>query len=607
MIFGMLAKSNTHTATDQTRLMHTANELWSDGRAALAADAARHSALFVGDQVVLAWQGIIHNHADLLQQWCGVSAAEAKATDLVEAAARLLSLRNDAVLAQFNGQFAFALYDHASGSLTLGRDQLGIGTLYYADQPDVTVFATQIRPIARHPAVTTRLNYDALQRYLTFNYNPGWSTFYTGIKKIRPAHIITVSAGNLSERRYWQLSFAQTQQADAVFHAEHIRELLKSAVAMRTSAAQSLGIFVSGGLDSSTVASLSREAYAKQLHTFSYRCLGNTFDESHYARTMGSYCDAVHHEVLYAPEDVLNSAELVVHMQEPFADVGINMATYLLGRVAATQIDDVFTGDGGDELFGGHPVYVADKGARFIDWLPRRLQTLLFAPASLFADSDQKLTTPIKLKRFAESLSHPAELGTQRWRAYYTLNELQRLLNAPIDANAIYGDIITLNAEADGHDTLSRSLYADFQSVLRFSLRRMDLVRSFDITPHFPLLDHRLVEYSTTIPSKLKLRRISDAKYIERVAVEPFLPREIAHRKDKLGHSIPFKNWLRTHKRVQTFVLDSLHSTRLSNIGIGRTMIDTMWQDHMHLRKNNSHRLWALTVLDLWLANNPLT
>ena len=136
---------------------------------------------------------------------------------------------------------------------------------------------------------------------------------------------------------------------------------------MRTSAAQSLGIFVSGGLDSSTVASLSREAYAKQLHTFSYRCLGNTFDESHYARTMGSYCDAVHHEVLYAPEDVLNSAELVVHMQRAFLPMSVSIWQPIFGRAAATQIDDVFTGDGGDELFGGHPVYVADKGARFID------------------------------------------------------------------------------------------------------------------------------------------------------------------------------------------------------------------------------------------------
>lgn len=588
--------------------MHPANQLWSDGRAALAADASRHSELVVASAIVLAWQGILYNRADLLQQWCGFSSDLAATTTSADATAHLLALNRDTVIAQFNGQFAFALYRPETGSLTLGRDQLGIGTLYYADQPDVAVFATQLRPIARHPAVTAQLNNAALQRYLVFNYNPGWDTFYKGIENLRPAHIASITDTSSVQHRYWHLSFAHPQQLSAEVHAEHIRQQLQSAVALRTSDSQSLGIFVSGGLDSSTVASLTNKVYPQQLHTYSYRCLGNSFDESHYARIMGAYCNSVHHEILYAPDDVLNSADLIVHMQEPFADVGINMATYLLGRAATTQIDNVFTGDGGDELFGGHPVYVADTGAKLIDWLPRRLQTLLFAPARRFTDSDQKLTPTTKLKRFAESLSHPAALGTQRWRVYYTLDELQSLMrNAQIEADAIYGAIAALNVEADGPDNLSRSLYADFQSVLRFSMRRMDLVRSVGITPHFPLLDYRLVEYSTMIPSKLKLRRFSDAKYIERVAAEPLLPHEITHRQDKLGHSIPFKNWLRTHKDVQTYVLDSLHSKRLTDVGIGRNLIDIMWQDHMQLRRNNSHRLWALTVLDHWLANNPLT
>jgi asparagine synthase (glutamine-hydrolysing) len=568
----------------------------------LAVDATPDSELAITDTHVVAWQGTLYNRAELLAER-GLSAQSSAA-----AFAALWQIGQAEIVAECNGQFAFAIYDRQRQVLTLGRDHLGIRTLYSADTLDHFLFASHLQTVTNHPALTKQLNQAALQRYLIFNYNPGWDTLFAGIDKVRPAHLVHVSAEKTTTARYWQLTFPTKRHKDIDAHGAEIRRLMRSAVDLRVDSAEKLGVFVSGGLDSSSVASLAHDAYASQLQSYAYRCLGKSFDESHYARIMADYCESNHHELVYTAEDVQHSAAMIAHMQEPFADVGINMATYLLGQIASTEIDNVLTGDGGDELFGGHPVYVADKAAAPFNFMPDGLRSALFALPRRLPDSDQKLNPAVKAKRFAESMVHPADLGTQRWRVYYTPEQLRQLLpDSTIDVQAIFSDVIDINRTANGPDRLSRSLAADFETVLRFSLRRMDLVRQFGITPHFPLLDHRLVTYSAAIPSQLKIRGLSDAKYIQRSAVAPLLPHEIAFRDDKLGHSIPFKNWLRENDAVKMTVRNLLDGPYLQTIGVDSAEIGRMWDNHQAKRQNNSHRLWALAVLELWLAQHALT
>jgi asparagine synthase (glutamine-hydrolysing) len=304
---------------------------------------------------------------------------------------------------------------------------------------------------------------------------------------------------------------------------------------------------------------------------------------------------------------------IVQLMDEPFCNVGIVIATWLLAEAAKGTVSHIFSGDGGDELFGGHPVYVADKAAALVDGVAEVVRRPVFALLRRLPDSDRKLSLGVKLKRFAESMSFPARLGTNRWRLYYGPSDLRRLLlgEGATDGelhDALFADVLAVGEGADGPDRLSRSLHVDYLTELGFSLRRMGLLRHFGLEPALPLLDHRLVEYAATIPSSLKIRGFSDTKYVQRVAMEGLLPDRIVHREDKLGHSIPFKNWLRGDEGVRRFVQQLLSEETIRRRGlVDAKFVQQLWDDHQSRRRNNSHRLWTLAVLELWMAHHNLS
>ena len=204
---------------------------------------------------------------------------------------------------------------------------------------------------------------------------------------------------------------------------------MRDSIRVRLPDSKPLGIFLSGGMDSSSVAGLTREMSSRNFATFSYRCLGKSFDESPYARTMAQHCNAEHHEVVFEPADVLKMESMVRLMDEPLCNAGITIATFLLGQAAEGKVARVFSGDGGDELFGGHPVYAADKIAATFEKIPAILRLPFVGVLRHLPDSDQKLNLTVKLKRFAESVNYPSALGTYRWRIQYGPAELNRLIH----------------------------------------------------------------------------------------------------------------------------------------------------------------------------------
>jgi asparagine synthase (glutamine-hydrolysing) len=268
----------------------------------------------------------------------------------------------------------------------------------------------------------------------------------------------------------------------------------------------------------------------------------------------------------------------------------------------------VLSGEGGDELFGGHPVYVADKFAAVVDRFPRFLVNPLVQTLQRIPDSEQKKNLQVKLKRFAYSLSFPSELLSHRWRVYYTPQELQELCTgdfiASCDTQQLFDGMLKYTQEADGPDQLSRSLYSDYYTLVNFYLRRLGLLRSFSLDSRLPLLDYRLVEYAAKIPSSLKVRRLSDTKYIYKKVLEGVLPREILYDRPKLGHSVPMKNWLRDNAKVQEWIAKLLSDASLEKRGFFHPLVvRRMIEEHISKRQNHSHRLWGLLVLELWLRS----
>jgi asparagine synthase (glutamine-hydrolysing) len=556
----------------------------------------------------VAWEGEIYNRAELLLH-LNITGNAAQQITYPDILLRLYEVHGLSCVDKLNGSFAFALYDDARSEVVLGRDRFGIQTLYYYDSPKLAVFGTKIPPILACPGVPKELDQTALRRYLVFGFNPASDTFFAGVKKLRPGRLLVLGRKAVTEKRYWYLSFQQVHEKPVSQYCQDILDLTRDSIRLRLSQSESLGIFLSGGMDSSSVAGLTHEIGKKDFSTYSYRCLGKSFDESPYARVMAKHCNAEHHEVVFEPADVRKMESMVRLMDEPLCNAGITIATFLLGQAAERQVGRVFSGDGGDELFGGHPVYAADKIAARFERIPAVFRLPAVALLRYLPDSEQKLNLTVKLKRFAESVNYPKELGTYRWRIQYGPAELSSLLQNGAAAgrsdSELFEDLFDLTEEADGPDMLSRSLYVDTMTEVGFYLRRMDLVRSFNITPVFPLLDHRLFEYAAGIPSNLKFRDAANTKLIQHRAMEGVLPNEIVNRKDKLGHSIPLKNWLRTDPFVKSFVHDTLLENGMKRRGIiDSKYVQRLWDNHQSSRQNNSHRLWSLTVLELWLRAN---
>lgn len=508
---------------------------------------------------------------------------------------------------KINGKFAYAIWDKTQQRIILGRDRFGIEPLYYYLSDKLLVFASSIAPVSSYLNNSEALNFPAVCKFLLFGYNPGIDTFYTGIRKLQPSSFINVRSDMQSEHhRYWELKFEDILHTGESNIAEELKDYLQNAVECRMEENSDYGVFVSGGMDSSSVLGLSAHIGGRSPYTFSYRCRGESYDESPYARLMANSVNSTHSEIEYTPLDVLSMQNIAASMDEPFCDVGINIATYLLGRAAHESVPYVLTGDGGDELFGGHPVYEADKIARYIDQLPGFIKSPLFSLAGILPDSDQKKNLTVKVKRFAESLNYPEALFSHRWRIYYQPAELKQLLSdaayEEIMSSDLYEDILSRNKEAAGLDLLSRSLYSDYFTVTDFYLRRNDINRMFGLETRYPLLDHGLVEYCARIPADLKIRGWFDTKYIFKKSMETVLPREIVYRKDKLGHSIPLKNWLRDKSEVKEFVLDLLAESTVRRRGLFKAdYISNLIKDHMEKRRNNSHRIWTLAVLEMWL------
>jgi asparagine synthase (glutamine-hydrolysing) len=514
------------------------------------------------------------------------------------------------LIRHLNGGFVLVIHDPRRGQCWVARDHLGIESVYYRRVGGGIEFSSELRALAGRPGSDGRLDERVLLRYLMLNYNPGFETLFHGIEKLRPGHLLRVENGRVVVEPYWHLSFREPFEKSRGEYRDELQSLMEDAVRIRLEPAPLRpGAYLSGGMDSSSVVCLMARNLTSSIHTFSFRCAGKSFDESVYARAVSRHCGTVHHEVPYDAGDARRILDLVPLFQEPFSDVGIEVATFLLAREASGTADYILTGDGGDELFAGHPVYAADRMAERFEVLPAFLRAPATAVLQRLPDGRQKKSLLIKAQRFAYSVEFPAEFHSNRWRIYYKRRELERLLKPEwrraLDGPDPLDSFRTVYGEADGPDPLSRTLYGDYHTVVDFYLRRMQVIRRLGLSARFPLLDYRLVEYAARIPSSLKVTSDAATKFLLQEAMSDVLPREILERKDKLGNSVPMKNWLRERPELNQLVGDNLSPDVIRRRGIfDPSTVSRLWERHRSGRENNSHRIWALLVFELWCQAN---
>jgi asparagine synthase (glutamine-hydrolysing) len=514
-----------------------------------------------------------------------------------------------------NGQFAAAIWDSAQNKFLLVRDHLGFEPLFYYWDGQTLIFNSFLKDLIRHENVRRDFNHRAIRNYLLFNYNPGLETFIQNVRKVRPGHVLVLENGRLAEKRYWRLSYADIPPNPPSkggtledYKAELLR-LTRDAIRIRTQeTASDPGAFLSGGMDSSSVVGLLSGLTDRPIHTFSFRCEGKYVDESYYARVMAEHYKTRHNEIPFTADELMNFEKMAEWMDEPLCDIGVELGSFIMGRAAQGHVQYILTGDGGDELYAGHPVYLADQMAATFDKIPAPLRAGITGVAGMLPDSDKKKSLLVKARRFAYSYNFPAELLSNRWRIYYNGGELAQLCNPEVvqqfgDLDS-YRDITDLYADADGPDHLSRALYGDYQTLVHFHVDRLRLTRAWGIEARFPLHDYRLIEFSATIPSALKIRN-SKVKYIQHEALAGVLPDEIVFRKNKMGHNVPMKNWMRETTVFRDLMNDVLSETAVRNRDFfNAPFVKQMLDLHLRKKKDYSHRLYALVILELWLKKN---
>jgi asparagine synthase (glutamine-hydrolysing) len=314
----------------------------------------------------------------------------------------------------------------------------------------------------------------------------------------------------------------------------------------------------------------------------------------------------------YGEKESLQAVAAVGAMDMPFCDVGIEIGTWLLAQAARSNVDYLLTGDGGDEMWASHPVYAAQKIMRWYDKMPipRALRAGLVGACSLVRDSDKKRNLPVVLKRLLPEPAYPADLMHYRWRMYYTAQGLRDLLMPGLAAVVGTAEPFRCVSEAfEGYqgpdDGLSACLYSDYRTVSSFYFSRLALARSLGLEVRMPFYDREFVEFGARIPQHLKLEGIERTKRLFRVAMEGVLPDVINHRGDKLGHSVPFKNWLRETGPLNDAIESTLSAKSLAARGLFRPeAVQRLLAEHRSRRHNHSHRIWALFVLENWFRSH---
>ncbi len=511
----------------------------------------------------------------------------------------------EACVQRLNGMFAFAIWDHRDQSLFLARDRLGKKPLYYLHDKDRLIFGSEIKSILQAEDIPRRIDLEALDHFLTFEYIPAPLSIFQDIRKLPPAHTLRFRRGDIRVRSYWEMELRSNgAQPDEL--KTQLRELLQDAVRLRLVSDVPLGAFLSGGIDSSTIVALMAQVMKEPVKTFSIGFEDSTYNELNYARIIAEKFKTEHHEFIIKPDAVELSDTLLKYLDEPFGDFSI-FPTYLVSKMARQYVTVVLSGDGGDELFAGYDTYIADKIARkYYQQLPGLVRHRLIPNLlDLVPPSSKKKGLINRAKRFVEGMKLPEQLEHARWMIFLQEAEKEQLYSSDIKSGMVTIDPYKFikhyfsNVARNGTDAINRQMYVDVKTYLvddiLVKVDRMSMATSLEARA--PFLDYRFVELAATIPGELKLQG-KKTKVILKQAMEDLLPAEILYR-GKEGFSIPIKNWLK--KELKPLMMDTLAPDKLKREGFFNSdYVQKLIKEHLNGTENHSHRLWALIIFGRW-------
>ena len=505
---------------------------------------------------------------------------------------------------KLNGMFAFAIWDGEKNTAFLARDRVGIKPLYYFFDKQRLIFGSELKSILQAEDIPRRIDLQALDNFLTFEYIHAPLSIFQDIKKLPPGHTLTLRNNDIWVRSYWDLE-VKASGTDFIEMQQQLRELLQDSIRIRLMSDVPLGAFLSGGIDSSTIVALMSQVMTQPVKTFSIGFEDSTYNELDYARQIAKKYNTEHHEFIIKPDAVELSDKLLKYLDEPFGDFSI-FPTYLVSKMAREHVTVILSGDGGDELFAGYDTYVADRVAKYYNRLPQYLRNNCISPfLDKIPPSPKKKGLINRAKRFVEGMKLPEDLHHTRWMIFLQQMEKEHLYTEGMKSGILEKDPYKFirryfsNVAYNHSDEINQQMYVDFKSYLvdniLVKVDRMSMATSLEA--RVPFLDHRFVEFAATVPGRFKLDG-KKSKYILKQAMQELLPYDIVNR-GKEGFSIPIKNWLKNE--LKPLMMDTLAPDKVKREGFFNSdYIEKLKREHLSGAENHSHRLWALMIFGRW-------
>ncbi|HEY1658745.1 MAG TPA: asparagine synthase (glutamine-hydrolyzing) [Candidatus Sulfotelmatobacter sp.] len=556
------------------------------------------------ENVWIVYNGEIYNHADLRRDLEAREHRYRTHSD-TETIVHLYEEYGRDCVKHLRGMFAFVIWDRRTRTLFAARDRLGIKPFYYRWDGSAFVFGSEIKSILAFPEVTARFNQGTLSEYLAFGYLTEPETMFEGIRKLMPGHTLELTErGDLSVKRYWELSTEpDTQPHPRAFYVSTYRELFERAVSSHLMSDVPLGVFLSGGLDSSAVAALTKKIRRDSLQTFSVGYGEEAFSELSYARQVAEHIGSEHREVRLSREDFFNSLPMLIwHEDEPIVWPS-SVALYFVARLARETVTVVLTGEGSDETLAGYTRYAWTIRNSQMDRIYRSITPEALRRLLRKAIQNSPVSAPLHRKLRHTFLVRDGN----SWPSFYFDNFFSAF------AASEQADLLTpeaLAATEDAYkgsmeawershgDLLHRLLYTDINSYLIELLMKQDqMSMAASVESRVPFLDHELVEFTARIPSQYSIRGLA-GKFILKEAVEDLLPASIVYRK-KMGFPTPWEYWLAGPQ------LDVLEQMLLEPRSTGRWLfrpeaVKRIFAEHRTKLRDHGNQIWRLLTLEIW-------
>ena len=506
---------------------------------------------------------------------------------------------------RLNGMFAFALLDRRMGAILLARDRMGIKPLHYAIDGKRLVFASELKALLRDPALRKGIDPAALDDYLSYEFVPSPNSIVRGIKKLEPGHTLMWSLADSTHRlrRYWspQLNLAGDAHGHGIEEeCERLRSVLRESVRKELISDVPLGVFLSGGIDSSAVAAMMTQL-GGDVKSFSVGFADRSFDESAHARLVAKHLGTQHRELTLEPSMLLDLVpKLPSLLDEPRGDASI-IPTYLLSEFTRRHVKVALGGDGGDELFAGYPTLQAHRLAGYYLKAPRLLREGLVEPVvRRLPVSRDNLSFDFRAKRFVGGAAYPVAERHQRWMGSFAREERTALLSEDVrhelSANGRHDLDLGPGAYTDPlNQVLAMDMRLYLENDILVKLDRASMMASLE--GRVPLLNNDFVQYATHLPLNMKLRGLR-SKFLLKRALRGILPESILNRPKK-GFGIPVAHWFRGPLKEQ--MLSVLSPERIARKGFfDPGAVKQLIDDHLDGRRDNRKQLWTLFAFELW-------